>query len=167
MNGDNERAAQEFGRDVDTAIAKKVIPLFLEFHKSIVIKAFQLIIRDSRDVGLKHGSPVWSGRFNASHNVSIGTVDGDFSPPNPAAQGVRWPTEPSNVLRAKGLAYVRTVVEKLRPFDIVYISNSVPYARRIEAGGFSMKAPNGVYTVAANTLKAQLKSSGQVVGFIE
>lgn len=157
----------DFERDLERAYAQKIIPKFLEFHKSVVLRAYQLIIRDSRDVGLAHGSPVWSGRFRASHNVSIGVVDGDVASPNPAAQFVRWPTPPDTILNAKGVAYVSAVLSKLRPFDIVYISNSLPYARKIEAGGFSLKAPNGVYQVAANTLKVQLQTSGRLVGFIE
>lgn len=164
---DNERNAAEFGRQIDVAYAKKIIPMFLEYHKSVVLKAYQLIVRDSREVSLAHGSPVWSGRFKASHNVAIGVVDGDVAAPNPSAQFVRWPDEPENILSAKGISYVSSVLVKLRPFDIVYISNSLPYARRIEAGGFSLKAPNGVYQVAATTLKAQLQSSGRLIGFIQ
>lgn len=161
----NASNADDFDKQLDAAYAKKILPQFLEFHKTVVIKAYQLTIRDSREVGFQHGSPVWSGRFKASHNVSIGVVDGDVAAPNPAVEFIRWPEEPDRVLSAKGVAYVRGVLEKLRPFDIVYISNSLPYARRIEAGDFSMKAPNGVYNVTAATLKAQLQGN-RLVGFI-
>lgn len=164
MAGPNERNAAIFAKDIDAAYAKKILPAFLEFHKTVVIKAYQLVIRDSREVGFQHGSPVWSGRFRKSHNVSIGVVDGSVSAPNPAAKFVNWPDEPESVLSAKGVAYVRGVLEKLRPFDIVYISNSVPYAKKLEEG-YSPKAPEGVYDVAASTLRAQLKGN-KLIGFL-
>lgn len=147
----------EFNRKIDEHYAREVIPKFIEFHKTVALKAYQLVIRDSRDVGLQYGSPVWTGRFRASNRISIGQADKSVKPEHPDAAFLSWPDEPDTPIKPDGIAYARNRLSGLKAFDVIYISNSLPYARQIEAGGYSLKAPAGVYQVAANQLRVELQ----------
>lgn len=152
-------SADDFGAAIDRAVAQRVIPRLVELHKAVVVKAYQMISRDSRDVSFEYGSPVWTGRYRGSHRVRIGTPDSSKLPPHPETGKLKHPTEPDRPFPPQGAAYASQAVSALQPFSIVWISNSLPYARRIEAGGFSMKAPDGVYKVTAEAVKMQYANS--------
>lgn len=77
-------------------------------------------------------SPVDSGAFRGNHRVSVGSVD---TTANLSAT--------SNPLQ-KGLA---TISSGGGIGKIVYISNSLPYALRLE-NGYSQQAPLGVYSLS-------------------
>lgn len=142
----------EFERQLEEA-DKGAIQAFVELHRAITIKAYQYTTVDSRDVALAFGSPVWSGRFRSSFNASVGAPNFAVLPEHPEVKkGLRWPSEPSAPYRAKGVAQAAAQLVGLQPFDSTYIANGLPYARRIEVGGFSLKAPAGVLNVIAEKL---------------
>lgn len=146
-----------FTRDVDAYKEKAVLAL-VEAQKMIATRAYQMVARDSREVGLSYGSPVWSGRFRASHTIAIGTPDARVADPNEDTVGrgaTRWPDEPDRVLPAPPVSRAAQVLSALQPFQIVYIANALPYARRIEMGWSKLKAPAGVYEVLAQTLRTR------------
>lgn len=140
---------------------QRVVRAVVETHKAIAIKAYSLIAADTRDTGLRYGSPVWSGRFRASHTIAIGAPDTTVKPPNPDTVGAgatRWPTEPDGIYNAPPVSYAAQKLTSLKPFQIVYIANALPYARRIELGYSKFKAPEGVYEVTAAAVGAQYKN---------
>ena len=140
----------EFERQLDEAFEKAKVQKFVELQKTITLKCYQYITADSRDVGLAYGSPVWTGRFRASFNASIDTPDFTVKPPHPeVGEGLRWPNAPKSPYNSQGVARAAAAIAGLAPFQTTVIANGLPYARRIEMGGFSLKAPSGVLNVVA------------------
>lgn len=153
--------------DLDTfvkeieASKERVVRAVVETHKAIAIKAYAMISADSRETGLRYGSPVWSGRFRASHTIAIGAPDTATKPPNPDTVGAgatRWPDEPDGIYNAPPVSYAAQKLTALKPFQIVYIANALPYARKIELGHSKFKAPEGVYDVTAVAVGAQFRN---------
>lgn len=78
-------------------------------------------------------SPVDTGAFRQNHRVSVGSVDNSFDV-----------SDTGNDALSKG---IRTIQSGGGIGKIVYISNSLPYAERLE-NGWSGQAPQGVYSLA-------------------
>lgn len=77
-------------------------------------------------------SPVDTGAFRGNHRVSIGSVDATANPSEKDSSGAGT--------ISKGLQNLIA----LKPFQTVFISNSLPYAYRLE-NGWSEQAPQGIY----------------------
>jgi len=77
-------------------------------------------------------SPVDTGRFRANHNVSYGTPN--YTTTDSTASG-------------RGLAEAQKALS-LPVGGVVYMTNALPYARRLEYG-WSKQAPAGIYRVSA------------------
>lgn len=80
-------------------------------------------------------SPVDSGRYRSNHNRS--RANPDYS--------TDWK-------KTRGKDKAPTGV---KPFDVLYIANGLPYARRIEFHSWSHKAAGGVYQAALKAAKAR------------
>ena len=78
-------------------------------------------------------SPVDSGAFRQNHRVSIGSVDKSFDV-----------NDAGNDALSKG---IRTIQAGGGLGKIVYISNSLPYAEKLE-NGYSQQAPQGIYSLS-------------------
>jgi len=85
-------------------------------------------------------SPVDTGRFRGNWQIGDGTpdtrTDSDFDKQplgSPPSQGTfaRWQDQ----------------LEGARPGSVIYITNSLPYARRLEYEGWSKQAPAGMVRV--------------------
>lgn len=87
-------------------------------------------------------SPVDSGAFRGNHRVGVGSVD---------TTADKSQTE-NNALQ-RGLA---TIQSGGGLGKIVHISNSLPYATKIEFG-HSMQAPNGVYSLSFQSITNKYK----------
>lgn len=87
-------------------------------------------------------SPVDSGAFRGNHRVGVGSVD---------TRADKSQTE-NNALQ-RGLA---TIQSGGGLGKLVYISNSLPYATKIEFG-HSMQAPNGVYSLSFQYVSSKYK----------
>ena len=82
--------------------------------------------------GVVMSSPVDTGAFRGNHRVSIGSVDATASSSEKDSSGAGT--------ISKGLQNLIA----LKPFQTVFISNSLPYAYRLE-NGWSDQAPQGIY----------------------
>jgi hypothetical protein len=142
-----------FEASLEKAFEEKVVQRFVQKHKAITMRALQEAGADSREVSFEHGSPVWTGRFRASHQLGVG----EPATPAPAPQhpevgeGLRWPTEPDSPYRANSLAGYAAALLQLKPFDKTFVSNALPYAQKLEKG-YSPKAPEGIYGIIASRL---------------
>lgn len=149
-----------FDKQVDAAYEKKVVQKFVEFHKAVTLDAYQKVSTDSRDAGFEYGSPVWSGAFRASHNLSVGAPD--FTPGPVPEAGERWPDEPDAIIQATALSKVAQILLALKPFGQTFIANAKPYSRKLE-NGYSLKAPEGIYKVAAMSVIAKYRSAARAL----
>lgn len=129
---------------------RKVVGAVLAIQRRFTRELDRALKVDSREVGFANGSPVWTGRFLASNVVSVNQVDLRVAPETD--EGVVWPDEPDSKVRwLQTEADVARVLLGLEPFGVAYISNALPYARRIE-DGWSQKAPEGVYSVTLDAV---------------
>ena len=117
---------------------RMVIGKFVEFHRTLSLFALRRIL---------DRSPVWSGRFRGSNTIQIGSAD-------TTVQGIplglpNWPEPVGRTLqvRAPSMSEARRRLTGLKPFQNVFINNSLPYASAIE-NGHSAQAPIGVYKLA-------------------
>lgn len=146
---------EQFSKDLDKAVQKKAVNNFLLFRESIVLTAYKMIVQKS---------PVWSGRFRASNVIGIREPDLIVSPANPAAALVQWPTKPATILPARPISNISLKLKTAGIFDTIFLSNNLPYARRIEFDGHSMQAPDGVYRVVAAAVVARFKNQPTLKG---
>lgn len=124
----------ELDRDLERK-KKKFLKQFVEFHRSITIRAYQKALEFS---------PVWSGWYRASHRVAVNSPDKSIAPRPSVPQ--RWPAPVPGPARAKapGIAEARRKLVALKPFEITWLSNNAPHAARIERG-HSPQAPAPLY----------------------
>lgn len=109
---------------------------FIKVIESDLVKQQKEIVADVIQ-GVVLQSPVDTGAFRANHRVSVGSVDQSANESEKDKSGTGT--------IANGLQNLVT----LRPFQTVYISNSLPYALRLE-NGWSNQAPVGVYKTTFN-----------------
>lgn len=88
-------------------------------------------------------SPVDTGRFRGNWNVSIDTADRSIS--DTTDKG-------GSATIAKGSA----VINAVPPYRVIWLSNNLPYARRLETG-WSKQAPAGVLALTLAELESQLR----------
>lgn len=141
----------KFSRDLDKAYQEKVVKATTEFVRTVVITAYRYITANSQAAGLQYGSPVLTGRYYSSHQISLNSINQAVQPPNPKGEARPY--------SGKSLSDARLVMQNFKLGDTVYISNSLPYARRIENGWSKLKAPRGVYKVAAEAVKTRFKNA--------
>lgn len=87
-------------------------------------------------------SPVDSGAYRGNHRVGVGSVD---------TTADKSQTENTAIQRGVATIQAGGGIGK-----IVYISNSLPYATKIEFG-HSMQAPNGVYALSFQSVVNKYK----------
>ena len=87
-------------------------------------------------------SPVDTGAFRGNHRVGVGSVDTTADK-----------SQTENTAIQRGIA---TIQAGGGLGKIVYISNSLPYATKIEFG-HSMQAPNGVYALSFQSIANKYK----------
>lgn len=82
-----------------------------------------------------HPDPFWTGQYRSSVRVSIGSPDGTFTPEHPDVTSgeIQWPEHPGTPYYPLSAAEVAGILEGLRPYQTVYISNDVPHADKVEA----------------------------------
>lgn len=149
--------AKQFTREIDEYV-DETIDQFVELHKKIALSAFKMVTVDSRRVGFAHGSPVWTGWFMSGHRISVNTPDRSSPPPHDEIGALNWPDEPdSGVLKAMSMSEAAAKLIALKPFDVVYITNSTPHATKLEEG-YSPKAPEGIYGLIPDKIVTRFRN---------
>lgn len=130
---------KQFAKELDVEV-KRVVATFIVFHREVVIDVIFNIIRRS---------PVWTGRFRANHNVSIGRPDNELIPAHPQvlAGAIRWPQKPSSLISSPALTKANARLVTLPLFAKVFITNPLPYAAALE-DGTATRPPLKIYALA-------------------
>lgn len=107
--------------------------------------------------GILLRSIVDTGRFRASHRIGINSVDPSVAPERTGSQREKQFSPPDPAELATGTATLAT----LRWGDTVYITNSLPYAQKLENGGSAQNgnAVDGIYGATFAELIANLDRS--------
>lgn len=153
--------------EFDLARFARVVDVTLEIAlRKTVFDLFNKIVRKS---------PVDSGAFRASHKIGINTIVEGEEPGGKPAKGNKG-TISANKATADELAARQTTrLAQVRPYDTVYVSNSLPYAVIIEYGGyskgprtttkgFSKQAPRGVYRKSLEEIAVEMNKTLESVG---
>lgn len=113
-------------------IAKDLPPkVIVLLHKKIALEALKRVVQKS---------PVDTGRFRGNWMASIGVKSTD-------ASGQNDPSGSSSLGRGSA------VIGNIQPYTVIYLTNNLPYAERLE-NGWSKRAPQGMVTVTAAEIKA-------------
>lgn len=92
--------------------------------------------------GMIERSPVDTGRFKSNWTCGVGAVNTDTSAaPRTDAEG-----------------RTRTVLEGWKPGQTIFLTNSLPYARRLE-NGWSKQSPNGMVRLTVQAYAQALKTA--------
>jgi hypothetical protein len=96
-------------------------------------------------------SPVDTGRFRANWNIGIGSVDSNTS----------------DATDISGSGAISKAVAELNSFkvngQIIYITNSLPYAYRLEYEGWSSQSPQGMVRITLAELSGILRQAAYEV----
>lgn len=149
-------------RNFNKAMADAGLRVITEAQESIRSMAQEFyadVVERSADRSEPGGSPVASGRFAASWRVGLNSLDTSVAAKDP---NYRYPSpdvhkyNPNNLpTRTRRNVAASAIAAKLRTFklgDTIYISNALPYARRIEAAAWSWQTPQGVLEVTARQI---------------
>lgn len=128
---------KEFEGELDSEVIKTV-RRFVQLHKAIGLYTYRRII---------DRSPVCTGRFRRNNNISVGEPDETIVPPADT-------DECTGTIRAPSLGEAQLRLVPLKPFDVIWINNPLPYAGALE-WGHSKQAPEGVYEVALQDAEAK------------
>lgn len=122
---------RSFQLQLDRAYERKVDQRVHAATRWVALEALRRVVMKS---------PVAEGRFKGNWQAALSVrPDGvlDVVDPNGAAT----------------IAEGSRNISQLRPYEVVFLSNNVPYARRLEEG-HSQQAPQGVVAVTVAELKA-------------
>lgn len=131
----------QFDRQAREA-AVRVVHEATEAIRTAAIALYSDLQTDVKTVN-GYGSPIASGRYVASMRISVNQIDYSFEPPDPNYVYDR--SLPPRTIRNRPIAAASARMRTFRIGDRIYISNAVPYARRIEIGRHSWQAPEGVF----------------------
>ncbi len=87
-------------------------------------------------------SPVDTGRFRGNWNVSLGGPD-------------TFTSDATDKIGTQTIAAGAAAVEDARPGQTIFITNSLPYAERLEYG-HSKKAPNGMVRITLSEFQSYI-----------
>lgn len=126
------------------AAHRQVVAQAEEAIRSVALDAYTTLQEDAKESDV--GSPIASGRYVSSMRVGINQIDPSSEPEDP---NYRYPTEgrdlPPRTINNRAVARVSALLRTFKLGDTIFLSNSVPYARRIERDGHSWQAPDGVF----------------------
>lgn len=147
MNGSGQ-----FGSDF-TDFARKTLLRADLLKRAVAIKLFSSVIRDTPvgDPDLwKHKAPPGyvGGRLRANWNCTVGTPDTSTT---------------ESTQHSAAIPKVIEVCQASDRKDINWLSNSLPYAARIEYEGWSRQAPSGMVRRNVTRIKRLIKQELQRV----
>lgn len=135
MSANNDKFRRGASRSVNRAGEKLEMAmrrLILEANNRMIVK-----------------SPVDTGRFKGNWNVGNSVIDfsvNESATSSPYGAGAAYNNQVINMLRING--------------QTVYITNSLPYSRRLEYDAWSKQAPMGMVRVTVAELKPVMTKIG-------
>lgn len=140
---------------IERVMQEKVILQSQEMIKALGLEYWRFITANAQRGGEGFGSPVLSGRFYRSHNISLDSPNTKVEAPNPGGAERPYSAQP--------LSIAAVLLNTFTLGRSIFFANALPYSRRLETG-YSAKAPDGVYQVAADLLRAKAKNVRIKVG---
>lgn len=151
--------SQNFDRQARDA-ARKVVAEAEEAIRSIALELFSDLRTDAKTVA-GYGAPVASGRLAASMRLEINAVDrsreaADSNYRYPSGNGPR--DLPPRTIPNPPISRTAAKLRRFRIGDTIYVSNTVPYIRRIERGRHSWQTPDGVFGPTVRNIQRKFRN---------
>jgi hypothetical protein len=146
--------AKSIDQQIKDAMAKKVVGRTTEIYQGVVLELYKRITANSLQVGIAYGSRVLTGRYYASHTIARARIDRTVREPNPEGEENPYPGLP--------LTNAAAALVGFRLGETTYSANSLPYAQLLEEGHSKFKAPEGIYSVAAEQVAQKFKGSTKI-----
>lgn len=127
--------AKQFALDLKR-FSKKIKKDFLTVQRDA---AFQILLRFLSHGRYAGSTPVDTGRAIHGYRVSIGSPI----------------TDPSD--KESDLISLKNEVDKLSDYDIIWITNNVPYIKRLMVEGYSKQTPPGAVNLTIEEVLQYLK----------
>lgn len=151
----------QFDRQARRA-AEQVAAEATETIRAVALDLYSEVQKESDDVS---GSPRASGRLAASTRLEINEIDPTFEAedPNydyPSAEIHKYDRDnlPARTIRNRPISRISAKLRRFRLGDTIFVSNSVPYIRRIEIAGHSWQTPDGVFERSARVVVARFSN---------
>lgn len=147
----------QFDRDARRA-QETVVKRATETIRAVAIDAYQTIQAEADG---RSGAPVASGRLTASTRLELNEIDRSVEPPDPDykyPKGSGPRDLPPRTIRNRPVAAIVAKLRKFKLGDRIFISNSVPYIRKIETGRHSWQTPDGVFEVSIRAVAARFRN---------
>lgn len=136
----------EFTAAAEELFAKKIAEILPKAQIEISARVFQTWSNAKWTWSPKNPDDIWSGRARGSLNIAIGEPDPSALPRHPATiwgkghagrmKGVHraawWPDPVPGPYEAKDVFEAKASISGLVPYQVVWISDNVPYAHKIE-----------------------------------
>lgn len=132
--------------------AQRVVHEAEEAIRSFALMAYSDLQAPALENGGSFGSPIASGRLAASMRVGLNAIDHSIEPADP-----NYEYHGPRTIRNRAISRVAALLRRFRIGDTIYISNSVPYIRRIEIGRHSWQTPEGVFEPTFRRLLARFR----------
>lgn len=130
--------------------------------KETIISAALALYSELQKPALDGGSaPVASGRYASSLRVSLNKIDTSVAPADP---GYKYPPGkgpralPPRTIKNDPISRIASLLRTFKLGDTIYISDAVPYVRRIEIGRHSWQAPDGVFGPAVRKILQKFRN---------
>ena len=151
--------ARNFDRESRRA-ARIVVAEAEEAIRSVALELFSDLRTDAKTVA-GYGVPIASGRLAASMRLEINSVDrsresADPDYKYPAGSGPR-PLPPRTIPNPP-ISRTAATLRRYRIGDTIYVSNTVPYIRRIETGRHSWQTPDGVFGPTVRNIQRKFRN---------
>ena len=136
----------QFDRDARMS-AEQVVSHATEEIRSAALDLYSNLTTDAKTMS-EGGTPVASGRYSGSMRLSLNEIDTSVEPadPNyhyPSGHGPRQ--LPPRTIPNRPISSIAARLRTFRLGDTIWISNSLPYVRRIELGRHSWQTPEGAF----------------------
>ena len=137
--------------------AQRVVHEAEETIRSFALEAYSDLQSPALENGGGYGAPVASGRLASSMRLGLNAIDHTTAAADPAYEYGRPP--PPRTIRNQPISRVAALLRRFRIGDTIYLSNSVPYIRRIEVGRHSWQTPEGVFEPTFRRLIARFRNT--------
>lgn len=122
---------KKFSEKIDVRLELVVKKVAIEIHDDIVVR-----------------TPVDTGRARASWNIGLGDADLSVADENFGKKSTDGSAREANGQKALSAAKSKqSVIENVQPYQDVFITNNLPYIKRLEEGS-SKQAPSGMVALA-------------------
>lgn len=155
--GNFDRQARRAQERVVSAAKNAFIAISQELHAELVERS-----ADKTEPG---GSPVASGRYAASINVSLNHIDRStaaedrsYKYPSPSVHKYNPDNLPMRTRAGIPASRIANLLRTMKLGDTIYFSNAVPYARAIEDAKHSWQTKAGVFGVTVRAVAARFRN---------